>query len=209
MNTEKFKNTYRIESARLRGWDYGSNAAYFVTICTADQNHYFGEIRDGIMHLSEIGEIAQAYWQEIPQHFHFVGFGSYVIMPNHVHGIVIIDKPDCAFGINTDYGDGNGCRDVACNVSTISGQSPRTTTNDQMSSISPKPGSLSTIIRSYKSAVTKRAHLVNPSFTWQPRYHDHIIRNPESDYSIAQYIQNNVKNWAMDRFYNSDKMSIV
>jgi len=198
---KKFKGLYRIESSRLAGWDYGSNAAYFVTICTANRNHYFGEIRDGVMQLSEIGVIAQTFWQEIPQHFHFVGLGSCVIMPNHVHGVIIIDKPDCVFGGNSDNGD--CCRDVAYNVSTtIPNQSPGITIDEKMSSISPKPGSLSIIIRSYKSAVTKHAHQVDPHFTWQSRYHDHVIRNPESGCRIETYIQNNVKNWTTDRFKN-------
>lgn len=142
------------------------------------------------MYLSEIGVIAQTCWREIPEHVQFVRLGSYAIMPNHVHGIIIIDKPH--ENINKDN-DG-GCRDVAYNVSTISKQPPKTK-NNQMSSISPKPGSLPTIIRSYKSAVTKRAHQIDPDFIWQSRYYDHIIRNSESDYRIRQYIQNNVQNW--------------
>jgi len=70
-----------------------------------------------------------------------------------------------------------------------------------MSSISPKPGSLSTIIRSYKSAVTKRAHQINPNFRWQSRYYDHIIRNPKSAKKIRQYIQTNAQNWERDRLH--------
>ncbi|MEO5790395.1 hypothetical protein [Gelidibacter sp.] len=121
---EKFRNKYRIESTRLQNRDYGSNAAYFVTICTKDRVHYFGDIvetqnigspqnneekrnitetqyiasqQQSIgsqqMQLSEIGKIANQNWLSIPDHFPFVKLGNHVIMPNHVHGIIIIDKP--------------------------------------------------------------------------------------------------------------------
>ena len=92
--TEKFQNKYRIKSTRLQDWDYGSNAAYFVTICTQNREHYFGEITNGIMQLSEIGYMANKYWSEIPKHFPFVELDEFVIMPNHVHGIIVINKPD-------------------------------------------------------------------------------------------------------------------
>ncbi len=91
---DKFKNKYRIDTARLKWWDYGWNAAYFVTICTRNREHYFGEIKDGKMWLTNIGKIAQDFWVAIPEHFPFVKLGEFVIMPNHVHGIIIIDKPE-------------------------------------------------------------------------------------------------------------------
>ena len=91
--TEKFQNKYRISSARLQNWDYGSDAAYFVTICTQNREHYFGEIFNGVMQLSEIGEMANKFWLEIPNHFPFVELDEFVVMPNHVHGIIIINKP--------------------------------------------------------------------------------------------------------------------
>ena len=94
MNTEKFKGKYRIPSARWAGWDYGSNAAYFVTICIDDRAHWFGDIVDGGMVLSDLGQVAVECWRAIPDHFPFVVLDGFVVMPNHVHGIIIIDKPD-------------------------------------------------------------------------------------------------------------------
>jgi len=96
----KFQNTYRIESARLQNWDYGSNALYFITICTKNRNHYFGKIQhdnnNGLdrnkLILSDMGLLAEKYWAEIPDHFPFINLDSFVIMPNHVHGILRIDK---------------------------------------------------------------------------------------------------------------------
>src|SRR6056297_360165 len=92
--SDKFKGKYRIESARLQNWDYGWNALYFVTICTKNRECFFGEIQDGKMEFSKIGEKAGKFWLEIPEHFPFVKLDVHVVMPNHVHGIIIIDKPD-------------------------------------------------------------------------------------------------------------------
>ena len=89
---DKFKNKYRISSTRLQNWDYASNGAYFITICTKNREHYFGEIKNKEMQLTETGKLAETYWMEIPEHFPFVTLGNFVIMPNHMHGILIIDK---------------------------------------------------------------------------------------------------------------------
>jgi putative transposase len=90
---DKFLNTYRIPSARLSNWDYSSNAAYFLTICTANRQHYFGEIINSEMQLSKIGEYATECWMNIPSHFPYFYLDEWVVMPNHVHGIVLIEKP--------------------------------------------------------------------------------------------------------------------
>jgi len=89
---DKFQNKYRIASARLHNWDYSSNGAYFITICTQNKEHYFGTINDGKMVLSEIGKLVEQFWIEIPNQFLFIELGNFVIMPNHVHGIIIINK---------------------------------------------------------------------------------------------------------------------
>ncbi len=88
-----FKNKYRIESTRLKGWDYSSPGAYFVTIVTKNRACYFGNIKNDAMHLNELGEIAKQCFEKIPEHFPFVSLDVFVIMPNHVHGIIIINNP--------------------------------------------------------------------------------------------------------------------
>ena len=90
--SDKFRNKYRIPSTRLQNWDYSSNGYYFITICTKERKHNFGEIVDYKMKLSRIGEIAYKYWFEIPNHFSFVELDEFVVMPNHVHGILIINN---------------------------------------------------------------------------------------------------------------------
>lgn len=193
---EKFQNKYRIASARLQNWDYGWNAAYFVTICTHGREHYFGDIVDGEMQLSEIGQIANKYWNEIPQHFPFIELGVFVVMPNHAHGIVVINKPD------------NGRTVETLHATSLPKPSPsvKNNKNEMMASISPKQGSLSTIIRSYKSVVTKNARKIHADFEWQSRFHDHIIRNDKSFKNISNYIINNPKNWKEDKFNNPEEV---
>lgn len=96
---DKFQNKYRKPSARLQTWDFGKNGAYFITICTQHRQHFFGEIivstiqGESIMHLNDMGKMAEKYWMEIPQYFPFILLGNFLIMPNHMHGILIIDNP--------------------------------------------------------------------------------------------------------------------
>lgn len=180
---DKFDNKYRIPSARLKGWDYCSLGAYFITICTHNLQSFFGEINNEELFLSKIGEIAKRSWLEIPNHFPFITLDSFVVMPNHIHGILILNKIDVP-------------NDVRVMIEEIP-----TEKNKQMSNISPKSGSVSTIIRSYKSVVTKNARKIDTSFTWQSRFYDHIIRSNKSFGNIQNYIEKNPINWDKDKFY--------
>lgn len=89
-----FQNKYRAETHRLAGYDYGYSGMYFVTMCTQDRAHYFGEIVDGKFIPSKIGQIAIDYWTDIPNHYPFVDFEAFVVMPDHMHGILLFDRPD-------------------------------------------------------------------------------------------------------------------
>ncbi len=204
MSGKKFRGKYRIDSARMKNYDYSRNGAYFVTIVTENRENYFGEIIDKKMQLSEMGEIAEKFWHEIPQHFPFVKLDAFVVMPNHVHGIIWIDNDE---RINDETRIDNGTRrDVACNVSTTTSNTttPNNQKNEKMAKISPKRGSLATIIRSYKSAVTKKSREKFPYFAWQPRFHDHIIRDETSLNKIRKYIILNPELWDRDRNNNGD-----
>lgn len=117
---EKFKNKYRIESARLQNWDYRWGGAYFITICTQKREHYFGKIINGKMILSNVGVLANVFWYEIKNHSKNVKLGEFTVMPNHVHGVLILNDSDI---INDSQIIGNttrigGNRDNACVVST-------------------------------------------------------------------------------------------
>ncbi len=202
--SDKFQDKYRISSARLKNWDYGSNAIYFVTICTQNREHYFGNIADGKMELSETGKIAQHFWIEIPTHFPFVKLGEFVVMPNHVHGIIIIDKHIDT--INDSIGDDRCDAIVETQNFASLPQNPTSSKNPTPQQthgniFGPQSQNLASIIRGFKIGVTKFARNNHIPFSWQSRFHDHIIRNQESFRRISNYIINNPVNWQDDKFF--------
>ena len=167
-------------SIRIKGYDYTQAGAYFITIVTYHRDPLFGEIVNGEMQLSPMGRIAEEHWRAIPEHFPQVVLGTYVIMPNHVHGIMII-QPVRA----TDV----GVTDVA--VGATHWVAP--TANG------PKRGSIGAIIGAYKMSVTRRIQKeLNETAIWQRNYYEHVIRNDEEHHRIHLYIEANIDNWAMD-----------
>ena len=177
------------KSIRLDGWDYRFPSFYFITICTKDRYHYFGDVRDSVMGLSEQGCAAWYFWNQIPHHFDNVKLDAFVVMPNHVHGIIQIIP------------DENG-RFSPDPVGTLHATSLRDRGNkNRMSVISPKQKSLSTVVRSYKSALTRWCNQNNYEFGWQPRFYDHIIRNQKSLNNIRRYIAMNPLNWEYNEEY--------
>jgi REP element-mobilizing transposase RayT len=296
---DKFQNKYRIPSARLQSWDYRWAGAYFITICTKNRFHYFGEIHDGKMQLSHIGIIADILWYQIPHHTQNVELGEFVVMPNHIHGILIItndgnddgnddgnrngdgngngdncdgggdgngnngdgdgngngngngndndnangnangngDGDGNANGNGNPNGNGNGNGDgngdgIVETGHALSLQSPNQSPNqsphqsnnqpnnqpdnqsDNQSESIPKTigqqrfqnigkNSISSIVGSYKSAVSKHAHRLGFEFQWQTRFYDNIIRDDKSFQKITSYITNNPKNWQEDKFLNA------
>ena len=348
--SDKFQNKYRIESARLKNWDYGSQASYFVTICTKDRLHYFGEVINREMILNDVGKIVETEWLktfEIRPDMNLT-MGEYKVMPNHFHAIICIGdneynmgrgaERDTDDGPQRDTDDGPQRRDAMHCVSTIGPNDPNdhnvpiptigpndtnnnnvpiptigpndptatnglndhnkiidptatfdhnntnelidpnvtigtnptidpTATNtqrrgngrDAMHCVStigrndqndhnvpiptigpndpnvpiptigpndpietigcndpnaiitpnqkpknqfgPQSKNLSSIIRGFKIGVTTNGRLINPDFAWQPRFHDHIIRDDESFQNISNYIKNNPANWKEDKFF--------
>ncbi|MGD9732324.1 MAG: transposase [Desulfamplus sp.] len=190
---EKFKNKYRIASARATWWNYGWAGAYFITICTQNREHFFGEIKNYRINLSRVGVIADILWHEIPYHAKNVELGSFVVMPNHIHGILILTEN------NTNTVE-------TLRVETLHATSlQQKNQNKTMSAISPKPDTVSAIIRSYKSAVTKHANRLGFTNGWQSRFHDHIIRNDAEYQRINDYIETNPSNWENDVFFAQEE----
>ena len=198
---EKFQNKYRIPSARAQWWDYGNDGAYFITICTANRKCYFGDVLDGKMKLSNMGVLADVLWYEIKTHAKNVTLDAFVVMPNHIHCILVLD--------------GNGKND---NVETTHALSltlnPSNPSNPQFNKQTEKtPGqqrfqnqgvnTVSSIIGSYKSAVSKHAHRLGCDFKWQTRFYDNIIRDSESFNNINEYIKRNPLKWEDDKFHPS------
>ncbi|NBC56890.1 MAG: hypothetical protein GVY05_01195 [Bacteroidetes bacterium] len=198
--SDKFKNKYRISSTRLQNWDYSSNAAYFITVCTQNRIHFFGKIENQRMNLSPLGQCVEHEWLktiEIRRDMN-LNMGEYVVMPNHFHGIIGIGKN--AYNTNAMHGcrDAMHGRDAMHCVSTMQ-SSPNM--------FGPQYKNLASIIRGFKSAVTTYARKQGDTdFAWQPRYHDHIIRNEQSFKTIAQYILNNPKQWKEDQFNENQNL---
>jgi REP element-mobilizing transposase RayT len=135
------------------------------------------------MHLSEIGHIASQMWYEIPVHFPFIGLDAFVVMPNHIHGIIVINRSIGAPIVGALHATPLPLNDATHLV------------NKAMSSISPKSGSLSVVVYSYKSAVTKHAQKFETIFSWQPGYYHTIICTTGHLSRIRKYISNNPQNW--------------
>ena len=224
---EKFQDKYRIPSSRAAFWNYGWSAAYFVTICTKNRICFFGQVTDGKMELSEIGQIVKSEWLktfEIRPDMN-LDMGEYIIMPNHFHAIIGIGdnqyntQRDTQRGIQRDIQRDIQRRDAMHCVSTHNTHNTHninnthnthntTNTNDTnetnenyKNQFGPQSKNLASVIRGFKIGVTKNARLINPDFAWQPRYHDHIIRNDQSYQTISEYIINNPLKWSDDKFY--------
>lgn len=155
---------------RLHGWDYRSSGTYFVTICTYKRVRYFGEVVDGKMNLSPVGIIADILWHQIPFHAN-MEIGAYAIMPDHIHGILVIPE------IQND------------NPGNSAGHSPL----HRFRNIG--KNSLSSIVGSFKSSVSRHAHRLGYELQWHRRFHDHIVRDELSYQRIVEYIVNNPKRW--------------
>lgn len=171
----KFLNLYRTDSHRRKDWDYTTPGHYFITICTQDMRPYFGSIQNGEVILNDLGHFAEQCWLKIPEHYPHVELDEFIIMPDHVHGILVLKEI---------FNDAS--RDTACRVSTNG-------LKDSLRQFGPQHGkSLSAIIGSYKSAVTRGLRLkYEPHFSWQQNYHDRIIRSDEELQNIRDYIRNN------------------
>ena len=195
MVNEKFRNRFRIPSARATWHNYNAGT-YFVTICTQNREHCFGEIvtngnGEPKMVLSEIGGYVDNCIQKISQHNQYATIPLYVVMPNHIHMVIIIKNDKCRNMPNTH----DDCRDVPWRVSTDG-------KNETMQSIANKQGRLSTTIGGLKQSVTRFANDHAIPFAWQTRFHDHIVRNTDELNRIATYIQNNVAQWESDKYHD-------
>ena len=168
-------NQYRRKSIRLKEYDYSRLGEYFVTICTHNHKCIFGEINKEEMKLSPEGMIAQLCWVEIQKHFSNARLNDYSIMPNHIHGIIILTE-------------------------SMVGSRHAVSLREQYAK--PVRGSVPTIARSFKSAATKRINEMRhtQSFpVWQKRFYDRIIRSDNELNNIRDYIANNVLQWAIKR----------
>jgi len=196
---DRYKNKYRIQSTRLQNWDYGWTGSNFITICTLDKKCYFGDVVNGKMKLSECGILADVLWYEIKNHSYNIEMGKFVVMPNHIHGILILNNNENFAGSNTNL------IVVETRHALSLRQKPSYKTEQtigQKRFQNQGNNTISSIVGSYKSAVTKHTHRLGFEFEWQPRFYDHIIRNKKSFKTISSYIINNPLKWDVDKFYD-------
>jgi len=178
-------------SVRLRDFDYAYRGFFFVTICTHDKQPILGKVINYKTNLSPIGKIVEECWRDIPEHFPNVKLDEWVVMPNHLHGIVVIKYPK-------DFDPDR--KGTACCA-------PTSLAADYENFGKPVAGSLATIIRSLKSAVTKRVNEASTnrdSPVWQRNYYEHVIRTEESLNKIRNYIWENPIHWWSDEYNVED-----
>ena len=166
----KYRQIYNPKSNRLPNYDYRSNWWYFITICTKNRENYFGEIIDGKMILNEMWKIAEKYYLEIIEHFPFVILDEFVIMPNHIHFIAVINNPE-----EKEYKYPKGLEPLI-------------------------KKSISSFANQFKGVIKKWCNKNGfENFEWQSKFHDRIIRNEDEYKAIRYYIRNNIKNWENDK----------
>lgn len=173
-------------SARIKGYDYSQPGPYFITLCAHNRDCWFGMVIDGTVQLSPMGKAAYDCWLQIPYHFRNAALDEFVVMPNHLHGIVNIADV--------------GVRNIAVNVGVqnfepLQGEPPHRQHRFQQTI----PRSIGSIVRTYKSAVTLWCRRNGfDHFQWQRNYYEHIIRSEIDLNKIRRYIVDNPRKWDED-----------
>lgn len=192
-----YQNKYRIESTRLQNWNYASDGWYYITICTKGHENSLGEIENGTMQLNEYGRIAKHCWFDLPNHYPNLILDEFVVMPDHLHGIMIIDykrKPvttanEKKFVTTVETG--------LKPVSTTTNKRHGTETGLKPVSTSNQHG-IFEFVRAFKTFSTRRMNELDNTTgksRWQSRFHDHIIQNEQELHRIREYIANNPSEW--------------
>ncbi|MDH7464446.1 hypothetical protein QEG73_24330 [Chitinophagaceae bacterium 26-R-25] len=163
-------NVHHRRSIRLQGYDYSQAGLYFITLCCHEKNHLFGKIENNQMLLNEAGAIAYDEWFKTPEVRPNVALAEFVVMPNHIHGIIIIKHSESVTqsAINRFNGTSHTIGAIVRGYKSVVTQKINST---------------------YEHPIT----------VWQRNYYEHIIRTEESYHNIANYIINNPANWQNDR----------
>jgi REP-associated tyrosine transposase len=162
----------RRRALRLRGFDYAQPGLYFVTVCTHNRERLLGEVEGGQMRLSEAGRIVERIWWELPGRFPSVSTDAFVVMPNHVHGVIVLG---------------------ASRAGVPKGAASSAPTNDWPA--------LGRVVRAFKSLsgieVNRRLKRRGPPL-WQRNYYEHVIRDGEDLAGVRTYIADNPLRWDQD-----------
>ena len=186
----------------MKDYDYAQGGVYFVTICTQGRENLFGEIKGGEMRLNGIGEVVKSEWLKAPEMRPNVTLDEWIIMPNHIHGIITIDDGRGTLSRARVEGKGNtGMRVIEKGTQVIKkGTQQRAPTVERFGK--PVSNSIPTIVRMFKSSTTKKINEMRGlpySPVWQRNYYEHIIRNEGTMNKIREYIASNPVRWEFDR----------
>lgn len=175
-------------SIRLKGYDYSSTGVYFITLCTYQRECLFGEIIDGRMQLNQFGEIVAEEWLKSAKIRREIELDNWVVMPNHFHAIVVIDRALSGMG--------------ECHSSLPECHSSKS--SPESNKIKMKPRSLSSFVTGFKSSVTRQINQIRHNSdcpVWQRNYYDRIVRDTEAWEKIYNYIDTNPRTWEIDRLH--------
>jgi REP element-mobilizing transposase RayT len=184
-------NIHHRRSIRMKGYDYSREGLYFVTICVQNRACLFGKITNGEMILNEYGQIVQMVWNELPRHYANIQLDEFIVMPNHIHGIIAITDENAVDIVGAGF-------------------KPAPTT--EPTTIPTTKHGLPEIVRALKTFSAIKINALRNSQgekLWQRNYWEHIIRNEKSYQYIANYIVNNPPNWNKDKFYKKEKNNCI
>lgn len=182
-------------SIRLRNYDYSQAGAYFITLCTQKRECLFGAVVCGGMRLNDAGRIVQDIWDALPGHYPCVELDCFIVMPNHIHGIVVLNGVGARF-IAPDHDGATNSGAMALHSHSTN---PSKTMGKWLVNRAPTVGE---IIRAFKARCThgiNQLRKTQGSSIWQRNYYEHIIRSESSLQETREYIANNPAQWANDR----------
>ncbi len=198
------ERTHRRNTNRAEGFDYATAGWYYVTVCTHKLQPMFGDVVDGDMVPNEFGQIAATVWDDLPARFPLVSIDAFVIMPNHIHGIIVINDDPEPLIMNEEISACVRAQFIAPlphrrQISELP-SNPTVTRQGAMNCARTNPKALGTVVRVFKAVTTNRIRRFGMSdFRWHRNYYDHIIRNKKDLDRIRTYITNNPANWPHDR----------
>ncbi|SHJ32118.1 REP element-mobilizing transposase RayT [Desulfatibacillum alkenivorans DSM 16219] len=181
---DRENKSYRHKSIRLKNYDYSRPGAYYITICTQDKACLLGQVVNRKTVPSDAGKMVRQIWEEIPSRYPGVRLDAFVLMPNHIHGIIILERKSSLQDCNQRGAESGRPQGYLAAMS------------------------LSDIVRRFKTLTTRKYidgvnQLGWPRFNgklWQQNFYDHIIRKEESLHSIREYIANNPAQWELDKY---------
>jgi len=200
MPSKLFKNKYRVDSARRKDIDYSGSGAYFITICTEGRVPFFGNISNGTMYLSKLGEVVKTEWlktTDIRKNMN-ISLGEWVVMPDHFHAIIFIGTN--TFNSNYRIPDSSLIESDVSNKNEVLDIPDIFIPNFKTNQFGPQSNNLASVVRGFKSAVTTFARKNQMSFNWQSSFHCCVIKSLIDLEYVTLYIENNVNNWELRNY---------